>query len=72
MLVMLHHRLLLPVTHVPPEAVMQLSILKITILTVYLIKVFPFLKSDDREKLQVLQNLADLLVLAKEKEIKHC
>lgn len=71
MLVMLHHRLPLPVTHVLPETVMQFNILKITIITVYLIQVFPFLKSDDREKLQVLQNQADLLVLAKEKKIKH-
>ena len=64
---MLHHRLSLPVTHVLSETVMQLSILKITTLTAYLIQVFPFLTSDDREKLQVLQNQADLLVLAKKK-----
>ena len=68
---MLHHRLSLPVTHVLSEAVMQLSILKITTLTAYLIQVFPFLTSDEREKLQVLQNQADLLVLAKKKKIKH-
>jgi len=68
---MLHHRLSLTVTHVLPETVMQLTILKITIITVYLIEVFPFFKFDDREKLQVLQNQADLLVLAKEKKIKH-
>ena len=71
MLVMLHHRLSHPVTHVHPETVMQLGILKITILTMYLILVLPFLKSDDEEKLQVLQNQADLLVLAKEKKVKH-
>ena len=47
---------------------MQLCILKITTLTAYLIQVFPFLTSDDREKLQVLQNQADLLVLAKKKD----
>lgn len=53
------------VTHAPPETVMQLGILKINIVTI------DFLKSDDREKLQVLKNQADLLVLAKEKKIKH-
>ena len=68
MLVMLHHRLSLPVPHVLSEAVMQLRILKITTLTAYLIQVFPFLTSEEREKLQVLQNQADLLVLAKKKK----
>lgn len=69
---MLYHRLSRPFTHVLPETVTQLSILKITILTAYLILlVLPFLKSDVKEKLQVLQNQADLLVLAKEKKVKH-
>ena len=68
MVVMPHHRLSLPVTHVLSETVMQLCILKITTLTAYLIQVFPFLTSDDREKLPVLQNQADLLLLAKKKD----
>lgn len=69
---MLYHRLSRPVTHVLPETVTQLRILKIAILTAYLILlVLPFLKSDVKEKLQVLQNQADLLVLAKEKKVKH-
>lgn len=69
---MLYHRLPRPVTHVLPETVTQLRILKIAILTAYLILlVLPFLKSDVKEKLQVLQNQADLLVLAKEKKVKH-
>ena len=71
MLVMLYHRLSRPLTHVLPETVTQLSILKTTILTVYLIPVLPFYKSDVKEKLQVPQNQADLLVLAKEKKVKH-
>lgn len=68
---MLHHRPPLAATHVLPETVLQLSFLKITIVTGYFIQVLPFLKSDEREKLQVPQNPTDLLAPAKEKNIMH-